>query len=176
MLVGIASTSAVQLATLRLILEKGFGSVEGSKGIIEEVISNVRSIADLDEGFKKIVIGGYVKSLEYSHSEYSVHPRDLNRGLRVYSGFFRLISAYANRCLHHPGETFEMIEIEFSQRKKKKLVAHNIPFTSSPVKYLSIFCICKWLLCHFNSCLGLGRVLQFDQKKAKSVSIAYIHI
>jgi hypothetical protein len=69
MLIGIASTSAVQLATLRLILEKGLGGVEGSKILIEKVISDVSSIANLEESLKKIVIDGYVKSLEYSHSE-----------------------------------------------------------------------------------------------------------
>jgi len=67
--VGVASTSAVQLGTLIPLLEKGLGGVDGSKGIIEEVISNVGSIANLEESLRKIVVEGYVKSLEYSHSE-----------------------------------------------------------------------------------------------------------
>ena len=69
MLVGVASTSAVQLGTLRPLLEKGLGGVENSKSIIEEVISDVGSIANLKDGLRKIVVEGYVKSLEYSHSE-----------------------------------------------------------------------------------------------------------
>jgi hypothetical protein len=77
MLIGIASTSAVQLASLRLILDKGLCGVEGSSRVIEKVISDVSSIANLEEGLRKIVIDGYVKSLEYSHSEYLIHPRCL---------------------------------------------------------------------------------------------------
>jgi len=69
MLVGVASTNAVQLGTLRPLLEKGLGGVENSKSIIEEVISDVASIANLKDGLREVVVEGYVKSLEYSHSE-----------------------------------------------------------------------------------------------------------
>lgn len=37
--------------------------------IIEDVISNVGSIGKLDGPVREIVIGSYVKSLEYSHSK-----------------------------------------------------------------------------------------------------------
>jgi hypothetical protein len=104
MLIGIASTSAVQLASLRLILEKGIGGVEGPKGLIEKVISDVSSIANLEEGLKKIVIEGYVKSLEYSHSKYLIRLKGCDGDLQVCSGFPWFISSHANHRLHHPRE------------------------------------------------------------------------
>jgi hypothetical protein len=39
--------------------------------IINTVISDVGAIAGLDEQLRKVVVDGYVKSLEYSHSESS---------------------------------------------------------------------------------------------------------
>ena len=46
--------------------------------IIKEVVSNVSSIANLDEPIRGLVIGSYVKSLEGSHSKLSdrVQERD----------------------------------------------------------------------------------------------------
>lgn len=110
MLIGIASTSAVQLASLRLILEKGLGGTEGSKILIEKVISDVSSIANLDEGLKKIVIDGYVKSLEYSHSKYLICLRGCDGDLQLCSGFSGFIGSHPTHRLYHPRDATEIID------------------------------------------------------------------
>ncbi|KAN0092359.1 MFS general substrate transporter [Hyaloscypha variabilis] len=67
MVVGIAASSTVQLGTLRSALEASLNGFSGAQEIISEVISNVSSIAGLDEPVRTLVIGSYVKSLESSH-------------------------------------------------------------------------------------------------------------
>ncbi|KAE8450081.1 hypothetical protein EG329_006862 [Mollisiaceae sp. DMI_Dod_QoI] len=66
-MIGIAGSSAVQMGTLRALLERRLSGFENSKEILEEAISNVGSIEGLEEGVRKVVVGCYVKSLEYSH-------------------------------------------------------------------------------------------------------------
>jgi hypothetical protein len=128
MLIGIASASAVQLASLRLILENGLSGIEGSKILIEKVISDVSSIANIEEGLKKIVIDGYVKSLEYSHSKYLIRLRGCDGDLQVCSGFSGFISSHANHRLYHPRETSEMIgHWQEEQKLHINFVSHNFP-------------------------------------------------
>ncbi|KUJ20103.1 MFS general substrate transporter [Mollisia scopiformis] len=67
MMVGVAGSSAVQLGTLRPLLERGLDGVEGGKRILEEVMENVGSIKGLEEGVRRVVVEAYVKSLEYDH-------------------------------------------------------------------------------------------------------------
>ncbi|PVH71942.1 MFS general substrate transporter [Cadophora sp. DSE1049] len=67
MVLGVAGASAVQIGTVRRLLERGLEGVDGAKQIIEEVISNVSSIASLSPPIRKIVIESYVKSIENSH-------------------------------------------------------------------------------------------------------------
>lgn len=86
MVVGIAASSTVQLGSLRAVLEVNLRNISGAKEVFEictdfevhfsnldqiiaEVISNVSSVAKLDEPVRQLVIGSYVKSLEYSHSK-----------------------------------------------------------------------------------------------------------
>ncbi len=87
MVVGIAVSSTVQLGSLRTALEASLGGLSGGRAVrnlvifnfdrnctnldqvINEAISNVASIAKLEEPIRKLVIGSYVKSLEASHSK-----------------------------------------------------------------------------------------------------------
>ncbi|KAH6720696.1 major facilitator superfamily domain-containing protein [Leptodontidium sp. MPI-SDFR-AT-0119] len=67
MVLGVAGASAVQVGTVRSLLAKVLEGVPGSREIIEEVISNVSSIATLPLPIKKVVIESYVKSIENAH-------------------------------------------------------------------------------------------------------------
>ncbi|KAH7379780.1 major facilitator superfamily domain-containing protein [Cadophora sp. MPI-SDFR-AT-0126] len=68
MVVGVAGASAVQIGSLRGLLVRALEGVPESGSIIEEVISNVSSIASLSPPIRKIVIASYVKSIENSHA------------------------------------------------------------------------------------------------------------
>lgn len=70
MVIGVAGVSSVQLGTLRPLLEKGLENFENGRSILEHVISNVGSIEGLEDGVRRVVVEAYVKSLEYSHSEF----------------------------------------------------------------------------------------------------------
>lgn len=66
MLVGLAASSSVQVGSLRALL----GRTSVGPEVIRKVTSNVSAIRELDAGVREVVIGAYIKSLEYSHSEY----------------------------------------------------------------------------------------------------------
>ncbi|KAG4413482.1 hypothetical protein IFR04_013383 [Cadophora malorum] len=67
MVLGVAGASAVQIGTLRPLLFGALANLDGAKEIIDQVISNVSSIASLSPPIRKIVIESYVKSIENSH-------------------------------------------------------------------------------------------------------------
>lgn len=92
MTISIAISSSVQLNTLHSFLTTHLRGFEHSAKviailgddvltrvmlmkyllqIIEKVVSDVGVIAGLDGPVKKVVVGAYVESLEYSHSKYS---------------------------------------------------------------------------------------------------------
>lgn len=70
LVMGVAGVSSVQLGTLRPLLEKGLEGFPNGRSILKQAISNVGSIEGLEEGARRVVVEAYVKSLEYSHSEY----------------------------------------------------------------------------------------------------------
>jgi hypothetical protein len=69
MLFGLAVSSSVQLASLRILLDKRLAGFQGRGEIIELVTSKVSAIWKLEKPVQDIVIESYVKSLEYSHGK-----------------------------------------------------------------------------------------------------------
>ncbi|KAL2061394.1 hypothetical protein VTL71DRAFT_7667 [Oculimacula yallundae] len=64
---GVAGASAVQIVTLKDLLVKALDGVDGSREMIEKMISDVSSIAALSPSNRELVIDCFVKSIENSH-------------------------------------------------------------------------------------------------------------